>query len=68
MKNVGSENPMKASVVATWSKNEYGRLADRTPTGIAMRSARICAEPSTKRVVTSRCLIRTSTFTRLTNE
>jgi hypothetical protein len=33
-----------------------------------MRSARICAEPSTKRVVASRCLISTSTFTRLTNE
>ncbi len=40
VKNVGSENPMKASVVAAWSKSEYGRSADSTPTGRATARAR----------------------------
>ena len=28
VKNVGSENPMNANVVAAWSKIEYGRKAE----------------------------------------
>ena len=28
VKKVGSEKPTKASVVAIWSKSEYGRVAE----------------------------------------
>ena len=68
MKKVGSEKPMKASVVAIWSKIEYGRTADIVPIGSATRIASSWAEPSTKSVVGSRCRMSVSTFTRLANE
>jgi hypothetical protein len=47
VKKVGSEKPMKASVLAIWSKIEYGLVAAKTPTGIAIESASSCAEPIT---------------------
>ena len=36
MKKVGTEKPMKANVVAMWSKKEYCLTADRMPIGMAM--------------------------------
>ena len=68
VKKVGSEKPMKASVLAIWSKTEYGRVAENTPTGSAINSARICDEPITNSVAGRRCQISRSTSTRLTNE
>ena len=68
MKKVGSENPMKASVVVNWSKNEYGRMAEYTPIGSATRRPRSWAEPRIKSEVGSRCQIRVTTSMRLTKE
>src|SRR3989442_1788576 len=68
VKKVGSEKPMKANVVVTWSKTEYGRSAEYVPIGSAMSRPRSCALPRTKSEVGSRCTISVSTFTRLTNE
>ena len=68
MKKVGREKPRKAPVVAIWSKSEYGRVAEMTPMGMAMRRPRSCAEPMTRMVVGSRCRMSWSTLTRLTNE
>jgi len=48
VKKVGSENPMKASVVVSWSKTEYGRSAEYVPIGSATSRPRICALPRTK--------------------
>ena len=68
VKNVGSEKPMNANVVAAWSNNEYGRNAERVPIGTATTIARTSAEPRTTIVTGSRCRISVSTLTRLTNE
>ena len=68
VKKVGSEKPMKASVVAIWSKIEYGRTADSVPMGSAIRMPSSWAEPSTKSVVGSRWRISVSTLTRLAKE
>ena len=68
VKKVGSEKPMKASVLAIWSKSEYGRVAAYTPTGSAMSSASTCEEPMISSVTGMRCRISVSTSTRLAKE
>ena len=69
MKKVGSEKPMKASVVAIWSKNEYGRTRGSRCRPAGRPGGRGAGpSPSTKSVVGSRCMIRVSTLMRLTKE
>ena len=68
MKNVGNEKPMNASRLAMWSKIEYGRTAEYTPTGKAISSARTCDEPMMNKVAGKRWRIRVSTSIRLTKE
>ncbi len=68
VKKVGSEKPMKASVLAMRSNQEYGFTAASTPTGSAISKASSCDAPITAIVVGSRCMISVSTLMRLTNE
>ena len=39
VKKVGTENPTMVMKVPAWSKTEYCRQAEKTPTGTAMRMA-----------------------------
>ncbi len=68
VKNVGRENPMKANVVAIWSKTEYCFTADSTPIGTASATATRYDDPTTHRSVGRRWRISRSTGTRLANE
>ena len=68
VKNVGSEKPMKATVLAVWSNSEYGRAAASTPTGIATATASNWDAPMTASVTGRRCRMRLSTSMRLVKE
>src|SRR5437588_158977 len=54
VKNVGTENPMNATVVATWSKIEYCLTADRMPIGIASTSVEGSTRPQSSLAAASR--------------
>src|ERR1700680_1769731 len=58
VKNVGTEKPMKANVVAMWSNQEYCLIAERIPMGRAMSRLTRYAIPTTARVLGIRSLIR----------
>jgi hypothetical protein len=68
VKNVGTEKPMNANVVAMWSKTEYCLTADRMPIGMAITRLHRYATPTTARVLGMRSLISSQTGMRLPKE